>query len=156
MEGISKKKFHMLEQMNHIWNIMICGAYDSSAMMQCKWMWIHKLPAVIIERVDLGKIKARARASHHPIITKPSVLNITLFHRHLNLKKKKRIQISCFWILTKSGQQALRDSDDEHFSFCAWNLGCSSLLRRMGKSQDKNDDVEVTVVAVLYVVAFLL
>ena len=46
--------------------------------------------------------------------------------------------------------------DDEHFSFCACYIGASSLLRRMGKSQDKNDDVEVTVVAVLYVVAFLL
>ena len=46
--------------------------------------------------------------------------------------------------------------DDETFSFCAWYLGSSSMPRRMGKSQDKNDDVEVTVVAVLYVVAFLL
>ena len=43
--------------------------------------------------------------------------------------------------------------DDEHFSFCAYYIGASSLLRRMCKSQDKNDDVEV---AVLYVVAFLL
>ena len=49
-----------------------------------------------------------------------------------------------------------RNSDDEHFSFCAYYIGASSLLRRMGKCQDKNDDVEVTVVAVLCVVAFLL
>ena len=53
-------------------------------------------------------------------------------------------------------QEAFRDSGDEHFSFCAYYIGASSLLRRMGKCQDKNDDVEVTVVAVLYVVAFLL
>ena len=46
--------------------------------------------------------------------------------------------------------------DDEHFSYCAGYLGGSSMLRRMGKCQDKNDDVEVTVVAVLYVAAFVL
>ena len=58
--------------------------------------------------------------------------------------------------LSVDNKEAFRDSDDEHFSFCACYLRGSILPRRMGKCQDKNDDVEVTVVAVLYVVAFLL
>ena len=58
--------------------------------------------------------------------------------------------------ITKINFDLITSLDDEHFSFCACYLRGSILLRRMGKCQDKNDDVEVTVVAVLYVVAFLL
>ena len=58
--------------------------------------------------------------------------------------------------ITKINFDLITSLDDEHFSFCACYLRGSILLRRMGKCQDKNDDVEVTVVAVLYVAAFLL
>ena len=58
--------------------------------------------------------------------------------------------------ITKINFDLITSLDDEHFSFCACYLRGSILLRRMGKCQDKNDDVEVSVVAVLYVVAFLL
>ena len=62
------------------------------------------------------------------------------------------------WPLSQKNcrKEAFRDIDNEHFSFCACYLRGSILPRRMGKCQDKNDDVEVSVVAVLYVVAFLL